>query len=340
MDNGQSAFRFVTWMSVFLGGFTLAHKLFGWPLAQEEPDRFGGTGLVPLVPTEGWWKFLLLMFLTIIVANTIAGMIYVLPQWNRAVILRLGTFVRTAGPGLYILPPFFYEVTQIVDLRTMTEPLTAQQTLTRDQVQLDVEAVLFYRVNSDTPENAVLEVEDFVNATLEAAHVVLRSTIGEHTFEELLGSREKIGDHIRDTIEKQATSWGIDVDQVSLKDIRIPAGLLQAMSRKAQADQERLARVTLARAEEESAQSMVRAAETYAENPTALELRRMNIAYEGMTSGNPTLMVIPTTSLDSLGGMASTLAYQQMANGRKNPVESPATTVDPESTWPDEPAGK
>jgi regulator of protease activity HflC (stomatin/prohibitin superfamily) len=331
VDNGQSFFRFVVRMILVVGGIWLLISRLGTPMLFQESSR-GRSGELVFAPDVGQILKLIIGFVIVwIIAGIIAGTIYVLPQWNRAVVLRLGKFTRVAGPGFYIVPPFIYEVADILDLRVMNVPLTAQQSLTTDNVPVDVEAVLFYQLQAENPEHALLNVEDYNDSTMEAAHVALRAAIGEHNLEQLLSERERIGQHISGVISKQAGNWGVSIIEVSLKDVRIPGDLQQAMSRLAQAEQEKRARVTLAQAELESSKIMTDAAQAYANNPVALDLRRMNIAYEGMTAGNPTIMFVPTSSLDSLGGMASAAAMTLMSDGTGR-NERPATnTEDPQS---------
>jgi regulator of protease activity HflC (stomatin/prohibitin superfamily) len=198
------------------------------------------------------------------------------------------------GPGLFFITPFAETVAYIIDLRTMATPLRAEQTMTSDTVPVDVDAVLFWRVTD--PQRAALEVD----AVAMAAQTALRDVIGRATLAAILGERQSIDKNLRTVIDTRTEPWGIRVESVELRDVKIPPELQAAMSRQAQAERERQARVILGESEVQIAEHFNQAAKVYADNPTALHLRAMNMLYEGLKERGA-LMIVPSSALDSMG---------------------------------------
>ncbi|MGD0421909.1 MAG: SPFH domain-containing protein [Candidatus Bathyarchaeia archaeon] len=233
---------------------------------------------------------IVILFVVILVASGIR----VIKEWERAPLLRLGRFVGMKGPGLFYIIPFVDRLPNIVSTRVQTVPFRTEQTLTKDNVPVNVDAIMFYQAID--VEKVVLNVERYVDATTLAAQTTLREVIGKVSFDELLTEREKVGVEARNIIDEKTERWGIKVSSVEVKDIGIPSMLQEAMSRQASAERERRARVTLALAEYEAAQKMVDAANLYDKNVRALELRWMNILYELGLQSKGTLMLVPTNT--------------------------------------------
>jgi len=233
---------------------------------------------------------IVILFVVILVASGIR----VIKEWERAPLLRLGRFVGMKGPGLFYIIPFVDRLPTIVSTRVQTVPFRTEQTLTKDNVPVNVDAIMFYQAVD--VEKVVLNVERYADATTLAAQTTLREVIGKVSFDELLTEREKVGVEARNIIDEKTERWGIKVTSVEVKDIGIPSMLQEAMSRQASAERERRARVTLALAEYEAAQKMVDAANLYEKNVRALELRWMNILYELGLQSKGTLMLVPTNT--------------------------------------------
>ena len=237
---------------------------------------------------------ILLIFIIVIVVLILLSGIRIVKEWERMPVLRLGRYVGIRGPGITYIIPFIEKVPMIVSTRIMTIPFRTEQTLTLDNVPVNVDAVMYCKPID--VEKCVLNVENYLTATQWAAQTTLREVIGRIELNELLAEREKVGAHLREIIDEKTEAWGIKVTAVEVKDVIIPSILQDAMSRQAQAERERMARVTLATAEYQAAQKMIEAAELYEKNPKALALRWMNILYEiGQQPGTNTIMLIPST---------------------------------------------
>jgi len=231
-------------------------------------------------------------------------------QWERAVVLRLGRFVGLRGPGLFWLVPFVDRVSTWIDQRTITTTFAAEQTLTSDTVPVNVDAVLFWMVHD--AQKAALEVQDYPQAVSWAAQTALRDIIGRTSLTELLRGRERIESELQQLIDQRSSPWGVTVSSVEMRDVVIPVGLQDAMSREAHAAREKQARIILGQAEMEIAQSFQEAAKSYHDNPTALHLRAMNMLYEGLKEKGA-LMLIPSSAVESMGmgGMLGAAAMRQ-----------------------------
>lgn len=248
----------------------------------------------------------------------LAGLLGLAPrvanEWERAVILRLGRFTRLVGPGVFWVIPLIDRVVVWADLRVRTTTFAAEKTLTADTVPVDVDAVLFWKV--ENAERAVLVVEDYRKAVSWAAQTALRDIIGKTHLAEMLTGREAIDDDLKGLIDARTHDWGIVVKSVEIRDVTIPPNLEDAMSRQAQAEREKRARVILGDAEVEIAARFEQAAKRYEHNPTAFQLRAMNILYEGLKEKG-SLMVVPSATVDSLtvGGAAGFASLAKRGNG-------------------------
>jgi regulator of protease activity HflC (stomatin/prohibitin superfamily) len=228
-------------------------------------------------------------------------------QWEQAVILRAGRFLGVRGPGLFWIIPILDNVAALIDTRLRTTQFVAEQTLTRDTVPVDVDAIIFWIVTD--VKRAALEVASYGEAIAWAAQTSLREMIGAADLAMLLTNRKAADQALRETISVKTADWGINVKSVELRDVRIPVGLQDAMSRQAQAERERQARVILSTAEAEIAAKFAEAAQTYADNPVALHLRGMNMLYEAVKEHGSTI-IVPSSAVDNMnfGGVAGITA--------------------------------
>jgi regulator of protease activity HflC (stomatin/prohibitin superfamily) len=237
-------------------------------------------------------------------------------QWERAVVLRLGRYTGLRGPGLFWVVPLLDSVATYVDQRIITTNFAAEQTLTRDTVPVNVDAVLFWMVVD--VEKAALEVQNYAQAVSWAAQTALRDVIGRTSLTDLLSGRERIEDDLQRLIDERTTPWGVTVQSVEMRDVVIPDALQDAMSREAQAAREKQARIILGQAEVEIARLFEEAAKAYHDNPTALHLRAMNMLYEGLKEKGA-MMIVPSTAVESMGmgGLlgAAALRQQKLAQG-------------------------
>ena len=252
---------------------------------------------------------------TWVVSWTLAGayLLYALKvasQWEKAVLLRLGKFHGLRGPGMFWIIPIIDNVTTWIDGRVMVTPFSAEKTLTKDTVPVDVDAVLFWVVWD--AEKAALEVEDYRAAIAWAAQTALRDIIGRMMLADILIGRSAIDDELQRIIDERTTPWGVTVNSVEIRDIVIPQNLEDAMSRQAQAERERQARVILGESEQQIAASFAEASQAYINNPTALHLRAMNMLFEGLKEKGA-LVIVPSSAVDSmnLGGLSGMVAMAQ-----------------------------
>ncbi len=229
-------------------------------------------------------------------------------EWQRKVVLRLGRFAGVRGPGIFFLLPFVEQTPFTVDLRTVTNSFTAEQALTRDNVPVNVDTVIYWRVID--AGRAVLQVEDYRAAVLGTAQAALRDIIGRSNLTYLLTERHSIDEELTRALDGQTEPWGVKVTAVLMRDIKIPDALQDAMSRVAQAERERDARVILGESETLIAQRFADAGAVYADNPMALHLRGMNMLYETMKQNPGSIVIIPSSAVESmaLGGMAGLTA--------------------------------
>jgi len=223
-------------------------------------------------------------------------------QWEKAVVLRLGRFIGLKGPGPFWIIPIVDTIPTMVDHRVMVTPFNAEKTLTKDTVPVDVDAVLFWLVWD--AEKAALEVEDYRAAIAWAAQTALREIIGQMELADILVGRAKMDTDLQRIIDERTTPWGITVQSVEIRDVIIPEALEDAMSRQAQAERERQARVILGESEKQIAASFADASEAYRDNPTALHLRAMNMLFEGLKEKGA-LVIVPSSAVDTmnLGGV-------------------------------------
>jgi len=236
-----------------------------------------------------------------------ASALKVADQWDRAVVLRMGRFHALRGPGLFFIVPVVDTIVYWIDTRVITMSFTAEKTLTKDTVPVDVDAVLFWKVID--PQKAALDVADYKTAIGWACQTALRDVIGKTMLADMLEGRDKISEQLQKIIDTRTEPWGITVISVEVKDVLIPPSLESAMSMQAQAERERQARVILGDSERQVAEKFGEAAKTYENNPVAFHLRAMNMLYEGLKQ-NSTIVIVPSTAVETmqLGGLAGLTA--------------------------------
>jgi regulator of protease activity HflC (stomatin/prohibitin superfamily) len=224
-------------------------------------------------------------------------------QWEKAVVLRLGEFNGLKGPGLFWIVPILDSAVAWIDHRVTVTPFSAEKTLTKDTVPVDVDAVLFWFVWD--AEKAALELTDYKSVISWAAQTALREIIGQMTLADILVGRAKMDVELQKIIDERSTPWGVTVQSVEIRDVVIPQVLEDSMSRQAQAERERQARVILGESEKQIATSFAEASESYIDNPTALHLRAMNMLFEGLREKGA-LVIVPSSAVDTmnLGGLS------------------------------------
>jgi len=233
----------------------------------------------------------------VIIAVLITASIKIANQWEKAVILRMGKYIGLKGPGIFLIIPIIDRVYKYIDQRVRVTDFKAEETLTSDTVPVNVDAVVYWMVWD--AEKAALEVQEYIQAVYFIAQTSLRDTIGKHDLADLLQNREKIAAALQTTLDEHTNPWGITCQTVGIKDIIIPAALADAMSKQAQAERERQARIILGTAETEISEKFAQASENYLNNPVALQLRGMNMLFEGLKEKG-SLVIVPSSALESM----------------------------------------
>ena len=219
-------------------------------------------------------------------------------QWEKAVVLRFGKFRALRGPGLFVIIPIVDEVSHLIDQRVRVTDVTAESALTRDTVPVDVDAIVFWTVWD--AQKSVLEVSDYFVAIALSAQTALREAIGRAELASMITERDRLGAELRRILDEKTNPWGITVHSVEIRDVTIPQGLEDAMSRQAQAERERQARIILGTAETEIASRFVAAGAEYANNPVALHLRAMNMLYEAIKEKGA-MVIVPSSAVETMG---------------------------------------
>ncbi len=252
-----------------------------------------------------------------LVAGLLAGIyllfsIKVADQWEKVAVLRLGRYIGLRGPGLFHMIPVVDTLSRYVDQRVRVASVTAESTLTRDTVPVNVDAIVFWLVWN--AEKSILEVEDFVQAITMSAQTGLRESIGRHELAQMITEREMLGRELQRILDEKTNPWGITVQSVEIRDVRIPQGLEDAMSRQAQAERERQARIILGQAETEISEKFAQAALTYQNNPVALHLRAMNMLYEAIKERGA-MVIVPSSVVETMG-LSGTLATAALGGAK------------------------
>jgi len=238
--------------------------------------------------------------------------IKVVRQWEKVALLRLGRYVGLRGPGLFHIIPVIETLSPYVDQRVRVASVSAESTLTRDTVPVNVDAIVFWMVWN--AEKSILEVENFVDAITLSAQTALRESIGRHELAQMITERETLGRQLQQILDEKTNPWGITVQSVEIRDVKIPQALEDAMSRQAQAERERQARNILGQAETEIADKFAAAAATYKNDPTALHLRAMNMLYEAIKERG-SMVIVPSSAVETMG-LGGTLATASLGGAK------------------------
>ena len=268
-----------------------------------------------------------ILLVAAIVGTIVAPSIQLAYQWEKAVLLRFGKFRGLRKSGLFVVLPVIDKVTQFVDQRVRVTDFSAETTLTSDTVPVNVDAIAFWMVWD--AQKAVLEVEDFGEAVVLSAQTALRNAIGMNDLAVLLSERERLGQEVQRVLEEKTAAWGITTQAVEIRDIVIPKGLEDAMSRQAQAERERQSRIILGTAEAEIAEKFAKASEHYQNNPVALHLRAMNMVFEGIKQKG-SMIIVPSTAVETmgLGALGGLTAFDKSGSAAPtqiDPTESAST---------------
>ena len=235
--------------------------------------------------------------------------IKVVDQWEKVAVLRFGRYRALRGPGLVLIIPIVESVSKYIDQRVRVSSVSAESTLTRDTVPVSVDLIFFWLVWS--AEKSILEVENFTDAITLSAQTALRESIGRHLLAQMITEREMMGHELQKILDEKTTPWGITVQSVEIRDVRIPQSLENAMSQQAQAERERQARIILGDAEVQVSEKFAEASRVYENNPGALHLRGMNMLYEAMRDKG-SMVIVPSSAIDSMG-LGGTLATTAIA---------------------------
>lgn len=248
------------------------------------------------------------------VAGALAGFYFLLAvkvadQWEKAAVLRLGRYKGLRGPGLFFIIPVIDKISDFVDQRIRVTDVSAESAMTRDTVPVNVDAIVFWVVWD--AEKSILEVEDFRQAIHLSAQTGLRESIGRHELAQMITERELLGKELQRILDEKTNPWGITVQSVEIRDVHIPPALEDAMSRQAQAERERQARIILGTAETEISSKFAEAAMVYADNPVALHLRAMNMLYEAIKEKG-SMVIVPSSAVETMG-LGGALATTSLA---------------------------
>ena len=251
-----------------------------------------------------------IIFTILGIISIIASFLFIIKQYERSIILRLGKYNRQVGPGMRTRFPFI-EIVFVVDIREKVSEFKAERMLTKDNVPVTIDAILRYKIIEDRAKDAILNVENFNEMIKQVSQTTLRNNIGSSVFQDILSKREEINQHVKSIISQEAGSWGIEVTGVEVRQVIIPQELEAAMSMQAQAEREKNARITYGESEVLVAKKFQEASKVYADNPVAYALRQSNMLYESIKVQGNTIVMIPSESLNSMGfgNLAMTVAY-------------------------------
>lgn len=258
------------------------------------------------------------VFPAVLIGLYFLNAIKVANQWEKVAVLRLGRYLGLKGPGVFTIIPVVDQLSNYVDQRVRVTDVKAESTLTRDAVPVFVDAIVFWVVWN--AEKCILEVQEFEEAISLSAQTALRESIGRHLLTEMLTDRESLGHELQKILDAKTNPWGVTVQSVEIRDVQIPQGLEDAMSREAQAQRERHARIILGTAETEISEKFAQAAVMYKHNPIALHLRAMNMLYEAIKEKG-SMVIVPSSAVETmgLGGMIGTTALSKLMEGGDGP---------------------
>jgi regulator of protease activity HflC (stomatin/prohibitin superfamily) len=238
--------------------------------------------------------------------------IKVAPQWEKVALLRFGKYMGLRGPGIFTIIPVVDTLSRYVDQRVRVTKVSAETALTRDTVPVNVDAIIFWVVWN--VEKSILEVENFIDAITMSAQTALRESIGRHELAQMITERETLGHELQRILDEKTNPWGITVQSVEIRDVHIPQALEDAMSRQAQAERERQARIILGQAEMEIAHKFEQASQVYVGNPVALHLRAMNMLYEAIKERG-SMVIVPSSVVETMG-LGGTLGVAALGKGQ------------------------
>lgn len=267
--------------------------------------------------------------IALLILFTILASLRICNEWERKVVLRLGRFGGVRGPGIFFLLPYVEQTPFTIDMRVVTTAFQAEQTLTKDGASVTVDAIMYWRIVD--AGRAAIQVANYVQAVMGAAAGGLRDIIGRNDLSTVLSQRRELDDQLTMILDEQTEPWGIKVQSVQLRDIKVPDTLQDALSRMAQAERERQARVILGESEVQVAQQFATAGELYRLHPTALHLRGMNMLYETMRSGVASVIVVPSSALESMN-LGAIGGISALANGAGSPPPPPTTPAGPDAS--------
>jgi len=257
-----------------------------------------------------------IIFTILGIISIIASFLFIIKQYERSIILRLGKYNRQVGPGMRTRFPFI-EIVLVVDIREKVREFKAERMLTKDNVPVTIDAILRYKIIEDRAKDAILNVENFNEMIKQVSQTTLRNNIGSSVFQDILSNREEINQHVKSIISKEAGSWGIEVTGVEIRQVIIPQELEAAMSMQAQAEREKNARITYGESEVLVAKKFQEASKVYADNPVAYALRQSNMLYESIKVQGNTIVMIPSESLNSMGFGNLTMTVAYLENTKK-----------------------
>ena len=236
--------------------------------------------------------------------------IRIVQQWEKVAVLRFGKFLRMQGPGVFMIVPVVDTLSLFVDQRIRTSMVTAESTLSCDTVPVNVDAIVFWLVWD--AQKSILEVANYENAITLSAQTALRESIGRHQLAEMITNRDSLGQELQAVLDHKTNPWGVTVQSVEIRDVRIPQALEDAMSQQAQAERERQARIILGDAELQVTAKFAEAARVYEQSPTALHLRAMNMLYEAIKERG-SMVIVPSSAVETmgLGGMLAASALKR-----------------------------
>ncbi len=281
--------------------------------------RLSSVGVTLLIACAGAGvgAYALTGYAALAVAGLLAGLYFlfairVADQWEKVAVLRFGRYIGLRGPGLFHIVPVVDSLSRFVDQRVRVESVSAESTLTRDTVPVNVDAIVFWMIWD--AEKSILEVQDFSQAITLSAQTGLRESIGRHELHQMVAEREMLGQELQRILDEKTNPWGITVQSVEIRDVQIPLALQDAMSRQAQAERERQARIILGQAETEIADKFSKAALVYQDNPVALHLRAMNMLYEAIKERG-SMVIVPSSAVETMG-LGGTLATAALGGAK------------------------
>jgi regulator of protease activity HflC (stomatin/prohibitin superfamily) len=276
-------------------------------------NSVGVTVLLLCLAIGGGFAMLLHMWVIAVIGGLLGlyflFAVVVVDQWEKVAVLRFGRYRGLRGPGLFLIIPIAETLSRYVDQRVRVTTVSAESTLTRDTVPVNVDAIIFWLVWN--AEKSILEVEDFTQAIALSSQTALRESIGRHQLAQMITDRETLGHELQKILDEKTTPWGITVQSVEIRDVRIPQALENAMSQQAQAERERQARVILGEAEVQVSEQFAQASRVYNDNPGALHLRGMNMLYEAIREKGA-MVIVPSSAIETMG-LGGTLATTAMA---------------------------